>query len=337
MADGPRLRLARHERAAEIVARRSQGLAALRAHFADDGFLEADVPVLLPHAGQEPHLHPPRVDMTGLPGPLWLQTSPELCLKRLVCAGLPRIYALGPAFRGGREELSDEHQPEFTMLEWYEPGSQVDLAVARCRRIARAVAGGLSVEAPGDGRVLGLDEALREFAGVDLEPLLDGDRAGFVASAERAGLSLRPQDEYDALLGRVLVERVEPALRAQTQGEWIFVHGYPASQAALAQLDPADPRKALRVEAYLGGVELANGYVELADADEQRRRWEQEADQRDGPAPARDEGLLAELAEPGLPPTVGMALGVERLLMALLGATRLEDVRPFHLHLDDDA
>jgi elongation factor P--(R)-beta-lysine ligase len=310
----PALRLVRHPRAAELVARRAALLAALRAHLDGRGLLEADVPALLPHAGQEAHLQPPAVTLAGLPGPLWLQTSPELCLKRLLCAGVPAVYALGAAYRAGREELSRRHQPQFCMLEWYRPGVDIADLVADVRALGAAAAAALGVAAPPAGRVVSVTRALEEFAGVELDALLAG------ADPPRA---------FD----RVLVERIEPALAAQ-EG-WVFLHGYPAFGAALARLSPDDPRLALRVEAYLHGIEIANGYVELADADEHRRRWAAERSAREPSSPAApvDEGFLADLRAPGLPECVGMALGVDRLMLALLGAESLADVLPFRLEL----
>jgi lysyl-tRNA synthetase class 2 len=322
--------LRRHPHAAALVASRARLLRALRGWLDARGFVEADVPVLLPHAGQEAHLNPPAVELVGLPGPLWLQTSPELCLKRLVCAGVPRVYALGPAFRAGREELSTLHQPQFAMLEWYRPGSALDELVQDVLGLAGAAAAALGVPPPASARTLTVRQAFADLAGCPLDPLLDGDLPGFLAAAARAGIEgCRPDDPPATLFGRVLVARVEPAL-ASLPG-LVFLRDWPAFGAALARLDPADPRLAQRVEAYLSGVDLANGYVELDDPDEHRRRWRLEAEARDGEAPALDEGLLADLAGRGLPPTVGMALGVDRLMLALTGATSLADVLPFRL------
>jgi elongation factor P--(R)-beta-lysine ligase len=310
-----RLVLRQHPQAAALVARRARLLAALRAHLDGRGLVEAQVPALLPHAGQETHLHPPAVRLAGLPGPLWLQTSPELCLKRLVCAGLPRVYALGAAYRGGREEVSRLHQPEFCMLEWYRPGNAVEELIADVRALGVTAAEALGVAAPPAGRALSVEQAFREHAGADLHAL--------------------PADGGNSF-ARLLLERVEPALAAEPG--WVFLHGFPASGAALAQLSPADPRVALRVEAYLRGTEIANGYVELADPEEHRRRWAAERAARaaggEAELPPLDAGLLASLAAPGLPPTVGMALGVDRLEVALLGARGLADVLPFRLELE---
>jgi len=329
-------RLRAHPDAARLVAQRARLFGALRGWLDGQEFVEADPPALLPHAGQEPHLRPPPVELAGLPGALWLQTSPELCLKRLVCAGVRRVYALGPAYRAGRDELSRHHQPQFTMLEWYRPGTELEALVQDVRALGAAAAVALGVAVPGDGTVMSMGQAFTELAGISLDPLLDGDVPRFAAGAREAGIeSCRDDDDAPTAFGRVLVERVEPAL-ASLDG-WVFLHGYPAFAASLAKLDPRDARTALRMEAYLHGVEIANGNVELGDADEHRRRWAIERGEREGPGPDMDEGLLDALGDPGLPPTVGMALGVDRLAMALLGAGSLADVLPFVLETGDDA
>ncbi|GJM20378.1 MAG: EF-P lysine aminoacylase GenX [Planctomycetota bacterium] len=331
-----RLELRTHPRAADVVARRARVLAALRSVMDELRCVEVDPPSLLPFAGQEPHLHPPRVELPGLPGPLWLQTSPELTLKRLLAAGVPALYALGPAWRGGREELSEHHQPSFTMLEWYRPGASLALLQADVARLASVVAEALGADRPAGSRVLDVSEALRRWAGVDPEPLFDGDLERFAAELRAAGLErARAEHGAEGLLGRALVERVEPAL-AREPG-LSFLQAYPAACAALAELDPADERLSLRTEAYLSGLELANGYVELREGQALARRWEEEARAREGAAPAQDGALLASLRAKPLPVCVGMALGVDRLVLALLGGTHLGQVLPLHLALVDDS
>ncbi|MFT7462525.1 MAG: lysyl-tRNA synthetase class 2 [Pseudohongiellaceae bacterium] len=331
--DQRRLTLRTHPDTQRIVAQRAALFAALRRQLTAAGMIEADVPVLLPFAGQEPHLRPPAVTLPGLPGPLWLQTSPELALKRLLCAGVSQVFSLGAAFRGGREELSVHHQPAFTMLEWYHPGEQLSELERDCLGLGEAAADALQVDAPPCGASLSIMEACDRWAGLDATALFDGDLPRFAALAREAGLErCREDDDTATLLGRVLVERIEAGL-AELQG-WVFLSGFPAALAALSRTDPNDPRVALRTEAYLGGVELANGYVELTDADEQQRRWWAEAAERGAEAPARDEQLLLDLRSAQLQPTVGMALGVDRLAMTLLGAESLGDVLPLSLSLE---
>ena len=175
MSDGPpagRPRLVRSPRAADITRTRARVLASLRRSLDARGLIEADVPVLLPSAGQEAHLHPPRVSVRDLGDRWFLQTSPELCLKRLVCAGLPSVYSLGPAFRGGREEISLQHQPEFTMLEWYRPGRLIDDLVGDVLEWATAAATALGVPAPEPVRVMTLRQACSSWGGVGIDPLL---------------------------------------------------------------------------------------------------------------------------------------------------------------------
>lgn len=341
------LRLVRHARAPEVARRRAALVAALRGALISQGSVECVVPLLAPHAGQEPHLHPARVDLDGLPGPLWLQTSPELALKRLVWSGLPSVHAFSPAFRGGREELGARHQPEFLMLEWYRPGADLALLIDDVRRLARAAAEafetcGASAEsrtrhaerltaARAEGEVLSVAQAFERWAGCSLSPLLEGDVARFVAGARAVGpTGCRDDDDAPTAFGRVLLERVEPALARRGPG-WVFLTHWPAFAAALARLDPHDARVALRVEAWWGELEIANGYVELAGAEEHRLRWSEEAARRQGPPPARDAGWLADLDERPLPDTVGMALGVDRLALAMGGERALADVLPFTL------
>ena len=315
MAEPLELRL--HPDAAELVPLRAKVLAALRRHLDGQGLVEADVGALAPFAGQEPMLRPPTADVPGLPGPLYLQTSPELLLKRLVWAGTPAVYALGPAYRGGFEELSTRHQPEFLMLEWYRPGDATDLLVDDVVGLVRAAAEALGVPAPAgtgpdDRDVRALEEAFPSLTGCSLDEA--------TAGADGAGR-----------FHRLLVERVEPALLAA--GGRGFLRDYPACASALARVEADEDGRptARRVEAYLDGVELANGWVELTDADELAARWEAERAERDTEAPVLDARLIDLYRRRPPPQTVGMALGVDRLVMALQGRDRLGDVRPLRL------
>jgi lysyl-tRNA synthetase class 2 len=288
----------------------------------------------------EPHIDAfcaPFVPEGGGPArPLWLHSSPEYAMKRLLAEGFPRIFQLARVFRNG--EVSDTHNPEFTLLELYRAhtdyrGIMEDLeeTVAHC---ARAVAGGTRVEV--GGRALELappferltaQEAFQTRAGVDLAAC-DGDAARLRAALRRAGLDTgREGDSFDDLFFRVFLERIEPTLGLERP---TYLLDWPAPMAALSRLKPEDPRFAERFELYAGGLELANGFSELTDAAEQRRRLVEEQALRarlGRPVYPLDERFLAAL--PRMPEAGGVALGLDRLLMLLAGARTLDEVLLF--------
>ena len=299
-------------------------LAATRAFFAERGVLEVDTPALVHHAVTDRHIHSARVDLPGHGAPLHLHTSPEYAMKRLLAAGSGDIYQLAHVFRGS--EQGRWHNAEFMLIEWYRCGQSMrqlmaEVATLTCTLLA--LPADTPVEylryAVGFGRELGIDPltvseaALREAAiAQQLDP----------GVAERC--------DRDELLDWLMGAAIGPRLGREGL---CFVHHYPASQAALARLDTADSRVALRFELYRNGVELANGFEELADAGQQRARFESDRRQRAAaglPVPAIDEALLAAL-EAGLPPASGVALGFERLLMLRLGASDIRQVLPFPL------
>lgn len=301
--------------------RRAELLARTRDFFAERGVLEVETPLLAAAPASDPHLEAlatsPRV--TG-GRPLYLQTSPELAMKRLLATGSGPIYQLGRAFRDG--ERGRRHNLEFTILEWYRPGFDHHRLMDEVEELLSATLG------TGPGERLTYHEAFLRH--LDLDPLTAGTAevarcAAKVGLAEVRGL---PPDDLDGWLGLLFAHAVEPHLghRGPT-----FVHAYPASQAALARLDPEDERVAHRFEVFVAGVELANGYHELADAAEQRRRFEAdnaERRRRSLPEVPVDERLLAALAA-GLPPCAGVALGFDRLVMLAAGVDDIAEVIAF--------
>jgi lysyl-tRNA synthetase class 2 len=301
--------------------RRAELLARTRAFFADRGVLEVETPLVASSPASDPHLEAlttrPRV--TG-GRTLYLQTSPEFAMKRLVAAGSGPIFQLGRAFRDGERGL--RHNPEFTILEWYRPGFDHHRLMIEVEELLTATLG----MGPGE-RVTYRDLFLRYL---DLDPLT-AEPADVAGCALRVGLGEvpgLPPEDLDGWLGLLLAHAVEPRLghRGPT-----FVHGFPASQAALARLDPQDERVAQRFEAFVAGVELANGYHELTDAAEQRRRFEDdnaERRRRGLPEVPVDERLLAAL-EAGLPPCAGVALGFDRLVMLAAGVTDIAEAMAF--------
>jgi len=302
------------------------------------GYEEVETPCLVPAPGMEPHISafatPFRPEGGGPERALWLHTSPEYAMKRLLAAGFPRIFQLARVFRNG--EVSPHHNPEFTMLELYRAGAGYREIMADLEELlgscARALCGGGA--APGRAldltppyRRLTVAEAFRDRAGVDLGACQGRvDRLRQAAAA--AGLDPgRPADTYDDLFFRIFLERIEPGLG---EGAPVYLTDWPAPMAALARLRPDDPRWAERFELYAGGLELANGFSELTDAVEQRRRLlaEQEERRRLGrPVHPVDEDFLAAL--PRMPPSGGVAVGLDRVLMLLTGAATIGEVLLF--------
>jgi elongation factor P--(R)-beta-lysine ligase len=320
-ARGERAHLAWSGRGRALAAR-SRALDVVRDYFRGQGFLEVDTPLLVPCPGLDPNVDSlgsvtrgARVD--------WLITSPELHMKRLLVGGLPRIFQLARCFRA--EELGRHHEPEFTMLEWYRAFAGYEEALCDTEQIVSRVVRALAGDA--FARVREADGSVRF---VDVTPPFErvSVRAAF---AEHAGVSdaVRLAQEDAARYFQLLVERVEPALAKLPRP--VFLVDYPASQAALARRSPSDPTVAERFELYVGGVELSNGFGELTDAAEQRRRFEAERARRSAvgaPAYPLDERFLGALEE-GMPPATGNALGFDRLVMLALGVGALSDVFAF--------
>ncbi len=310
---------------------RSRVMRAVREFFQGQGFLEVETPALLPAPGQEPHLLPFRTEFAGQP--LFLATSPEYAHKRLLAEGFERTFEIARSFRNGLEEHSTLHQPEFHLLEWYRAWASLeDLGrdvEALLRVTARACSGGF-VARRGNRFVdfeespcwLSVAEAFREFAGVDLEPYLDQDDRRFLQQADQPIQGTDVRDQADRFYFRTLVEAVEPRLGEPAP---VLLCRYPARHAALAELCPDDPRVAARFELYVLGIELANAFQELRDPEEQERRLVAENQQRvaaGGPElPIHREFL--EALRRGMPPSAGIALGMDRLCMLLAGEAEI--------------
>lgn len=288
---------------------RARILAAIRGWFSERGFLEVETPLRI--AGPAPERH---IDAVSS-GERFLSASPELQMKRLLAAGYERIYQLCRCFRAG--ERGARHLPEFTMIEWYRAGAGIDALMGDCEALAacavRAAGWGLPPSGP-DGVPVDLTPPFERIAVADAFERFAGWRPGADPDPARFDLDL--------------VGKVEPALPA---GRPVFLVGYPASLASLSRIDPADPSRALRFELYAGGLELANGFDELTDPAEQRRRFTADEAWRRAtgkpPYPA-DERFLAAL-EAGMPPCAGIALGLDRLVMLLTAARTIDDVVAF--------
>jgi lysyl-tRNA synthetase class 2 len=298
--------------------RRRQLLAqGVRAFFGSRGYLEVETPYVVAAPGEEVHLR-------AVPaGGGWLNTSPEFAMKKLLAGGSGPIFQLARVWRD--EPWSDTHAPEFTMLEWYSLGADMGALMAEAFALLRAT---LPPEVTCRGITTRLDEpefltvaeAFARYVGADVLGT-EGD-AG--ALAAQAGARLREGEAWEDLFFRLLLERIEPHLG---RGRATFLTHWPAAQAALARRCPADPRVAERFELYVCGIELANAFVELTDAEEQRARFLADRARRHalyGPDWAMDEDFLAAVA--ALPACSGIALGFDRLAMLATGAARIADV-----------
>lgn len=295
----------------------------MRVFFAERGVMEVETPLLSRTTASDPHLasleclveHPG----AGTDRRFFLQTSPELAMKRLLAAESGPIYQISKAFRDG--EAGRLHNPEFTILEWYRPGFDHHRLMDEVDALLGAVLG----LPPGERLTYG--EAMRRFADIDAHTASTATLRRSVQSAIENPPDLDP-DDRDGWLDLLLTHIVEPCLG---QGRPTFVHDYPASQAALARIRPGTPPMAERFEVWVKGVELANGYHELTEAEEQRRRFDLDNKRRAALGRAEvpvDERLLAAL-EHGLPNCAGVALGFDRLVMLIAGADKLADVMAF--------
>jgi lysyl-tRNA synthetase class 2 len=307
--------------------RRTLLTAATRGFFTARGYCEVETPYVVGAPGEEVHLRAfatQREYPDGRSQPLWLHTSPEFAMKRLLVAGAGRIFQLARVWRNG--ERSDLHAAEFTMLEWYRPGADMASLIEETTSYLRAVlppvvtCRGATTDL---ARIeqLTVAEAFARYAGVDV--LATADDAPALARA--ASSQLRDGETWEDLFFRLLLERIEPQLgRAHPT----FLTHWPAAQAALARRDPADPRVAERFELFVCGIELANAFVELTDATEQRARFIADRARRHALSGADwplDDDFLAAL-EFGMPASSGIALGFDRLAMIAAGAQRIDQV-----------
>jgi elongation factor P--(R)-beta-lysine ligase len=310
---------------------------ALRGFFAEQGFMEVETSVLQVSPGNETHLHAPRTEIVrpdGSRASRYLRTSPEFACKKLLAAGEPRIFEFARVFRD--RERGDLHLPEFTMLEWYRAGAPYDAIMAdTVVVIARAAQAtgigtfsfrGRTADPFAEPELLTVAGAFQRFAGIDLLSTISGDEGNRAALAQMAAGKVRVagDDTWSDIFSKVLVEHVEPHLG---QGRLTILFEYPSPEAALARVKAGDPRVAERFEVYACGVELANGFGELTDAEEQRRRFTEsmaEKQRRYGEAYPLDEDFLAAVA--AMPEASGVALGLDRLVMLASGATRIDQV-----------
>lgn len=312
--------------------------AALRAAFAAQDFVEVETPILQVSPGNEIHLKAFATELErpdGSRAPRYLHTSPEFTAKKLLAAGEPRLFTFARVFRNG--ERTALHHPEFTMLEWYRAHAGYEALMEDCAALLAVTAqtvgashvqfGDLSCDVTLAPERLTVAQAFSRFAGIGLMESVGAggnDRDRLWQAAQRAGIRVAPDDTWADVFTRVMVEKIEPHLGI---GRPTILCDYPLSEAALARPKPSDPRLAERFELYVCAVELANGFGELTDPAEQRRRFTEWMDEKErvyGERYPIDEDFLAALAQ--MPEASGIALGFDRLVMLAAGARRIEDV-----------
>ncbi len=319
--------------------KRGEALAAIRAFFVKRGFTEVDTPALVAAPGMEPYLWPFEtkvMDAAGKAFPAYLITSPEYALKKLLVAGYEKVFDIARVFRNG-EEFGNTHNPEFTMLEWYRAYASyleiMDDTEGLVQHVAKALCGstkirykGKQLDLAGPWERITVAEAFLRYAAVDLDAVQSRD--DLFRMVREKGYRPEENERYEDLFFRIFLNEVEPCLG---QRHPTIVMDYPVELAALSKVCSRDPRYAERFEVYVGGMELVNAFTELNDVAEQRRRLEAEQALRKKlkkPVLPIDEDFLAALAF-GMPPSGGIALGVDRLIMLLTDAASINDVRFF--------
>ena len=330
----------RFNRRRGLLETRARIMTALRRWFDQEGFLEVETPALQISPGMETHLRPFSTELISPEGqryPRYLHTSPEFAMKKLLVAGLPRLFQLAHVFRNG--EQSRTHSPEFMMLEWYRAGASYDVLMVDCEMLLRlaCICAGTAVLRHGDRLAaptepferLTVAEAFTRHAGIDLLGTAPDPLSPSVALLARAaqdqGIAPHAGDTWEDLFFRIMLDRIEPHLG---MGRPTFLIEYPVSMAALARPKPGDPRVAERFELYACGVELANAFGELTDPVVQRRRFESDMNLRErlyGDRLPIDEDFLAAL-EHGMPDSAGLALGIDRLVMLATGAGSIAEI-----------
>ncbi len=301
---------------------RAELLRKLRRFFDERGFLEVETPILSADVVVDRHLDPFAVAVGEGPAQrtMWLQTSPEFAMKRLLAAGGEAIYQVTHVFRS--DEQGRLHNPEFTMAEWYRVGDDLHAGMQLLGELADELLG------LGPAEPISYQQAFERHAGIDPHTADAGALSAILKRHDRSAPESLSLDDRDSWLELVLMELVEPELgKSRPQ----ILYDYPASQAALARVRPGPPAVAERFELYIRGIELANGYHELLDPAvlRERNRVNNQARRADGKQALPEESRLLAAMEAGLPPSSGVALGFDRLVMLAANADHIADVLPF--------
>ena len=316
------LDLIANEEARELFITRARVISAVRRFLDAEGFIEVETPVLQPLYGGA-LARPFTTHHNALDREFFLRIATELYLKRLIVGGLERVYELGKDFRN--EGVDSTHNPEFTMLEWYEAYADYEDIASRCERLVAFVAseagysGEIDLTPP--WRRERLVDAIRDRTGIDIMEF--GDRDSLAGAMNARGLTVPEGDTWPQLVDELLSKHVEPTLIEPT-----FLMDYPVELSPFAKRHRSIPGLVERFEAYIGGLEVANAFTELNDPDEQRRRFEEQralAGAGDEETQPYDEGFL-EALEQGMPPTGGIGIGIDRLVMVITGQRSIREV-----------
>lgn len=309
---------------------------AIRRFFEEENFFEVETPILQVCPVMDTHILGIRADIRGVDKQVdrtrYLHTSPEFAMKKLLVAGLPKIFQICHVFRDA--EASKRHSVEFSMIEWYRADEPYQKIMQDCVGLLRACANHLGLHAYSyrdkicdpfeEWEILTVDEAFRKYTGIALSDFLD-NRDGFKRAIDQIGIRTAADDAWDDLFFRVMDARIEPLLG---MGRPTILCEYPISMASLARKKPGDPRFAERFELYVCGVEVANAFGELTDPKEQDARFKEELDLKEqlyGDRYPVDEDFLEALRY-GMPESSGIALGLDRLAMLAVGADDINDI-----------
>ena len=332
---------AEYARRLPFLKQRARIIETIREFFIRRDFLEVETPILQISPGLEPHLKAFKTELVEPFGQadreMYLHTSPEFTMKKLLAAGLPKIFQMARVFRN--EERSKRHHPEFIMLEWYRANADYTVLMDDTVELVRACAAACGAKVLKDGDLevdpfkewerVSIADACRKYAGFDLEstlpaePTLEPDPAPLAKVAEKLGIQVSPDDRWDDIYFRIALEKIEPNLG---RGVPTILYDYPVCMAALSRKKPSDQRFAERFEVYVGDTELGNAFSELTDAAEQRRRFEYDMDLKEklyGERYPVDDDFINAVA--AMPEAAGIAVGVDRLVMLITGAKRIED------------
>lgn len=315
---------------------RSKVIKAIRRFFDDQGFDEVETPILQVSPVMDAHIHAFQTELKGVDLKIrekpYLHTSPEFAMKKLMVAGLENIYQICHVFRNA--EGSKRHRPEFTMIEWYRSNADYTDIMTDCEGLLRACtkSAGVNIlkhkdylcDPFAEFERLSVCEAFKQYADIDLVVFLE-DKRGFRQAVKALGLHTAEDDGWDDLFFRVMGEKIEPYLGMKRA---TFLYDYPVSMASLSKKKVSDPRFAERFELYVCGIELANAFSELTNADEQLKRFEAEMDYKQKLYKERypiDMDFI-EALKYGLPESGGIALGIDRLLMLITDSADIENV-----------